>query len=460
MRRSSPYLVLFLACGFVAGWSQTGGTRRRRRHLRRQLRRRPRLRRRHRTPRPAAEPGSRPRAARSMPTATRSRPGPRARGDARLRDPSRPCRRQGRRHLDSRAAHDGVAGSAAGMEAEPSRRRGCPPPCFVCPERTSRAPSTRRLIFTITPAADDAGAVRGRGQEPRRRSASAPSPIWAAVRAISSTPSSRRASRYKGRVATFFTFSADGINEPGWSERYRGARGARLQGRRDRVKVSKGLGPGRENPDGTYIQADDPRLDAFWEMCGEVQNAGHDPHERFDRPLLPDQPEQRTLRSRSLARARRHLRQPLQTDSRRIDVIEKARENMHRKHPKTIFVNAHMAMLYYDPAKVAKLLDTYPNAELEVSATPPGSGPRAAALARVHHQVSGPRPLRHRRRRQQQPGHVLEPALPVLRDLRRVLRASSADPHGRRLARPRPLEHLRDFALPDAVLRKVYYQTR
>ena len=42
---------------------------------------------------------------------------------------------------------------------------------------------------------------------------------------------------------------------------------------------------------------------------------------------------------------------------------------MHRKHPKTRFVNAHLAMLYYDPAKVAKLLDTYPNANVEVSAT-------------------------------------------------------------------------------------------
>ena len=50
-------------------------------------------------------------------------------------------------------------------------------------------------------------------------------------------------------------------------------------------------------------------------------------------------------------------------------VIEKARENMHRKHPKTRFVNAHMAMLYYDPEKLATFLDTYPNADIELSAT-------------------------------------------------------------------------------------------
>jgi predicted TIM-barrel fold metal-dependent hydrolase len=51
------------------------------------------------------------------------------------------------------------------------------------------------------------------------------------------------------------------------------------------------------------------------------------------------------------------------------DVIEKARENMHRKHPKTRFVNAHLAMLYYDPQKLAAFLDKYPNADVEISAT-------------------------------------------------------------------------------------------
>jgi predicted TIM-barrel fold metal-dependent hydrolase len=50
-------------------------------------------------------------------------------------------------------------------------------------------------------------------------------------------------------------------------------------------------------------------------------------------------------------------------------VIEQAREHMHRKHPKTRFVNAHMAMLYYDPQKLATFLDTYPNADVEMSAT-------------------------------------------------------------------------------------------
>jgi hypothetical protein len=50
------------------------------------------------------------------------------------------------------------------------------------------------------------------------------------------------------------------------------------------------------------------------------------------------------------------------------DVINRARENMHAKHPRTRFVNAHVAMLYYDMDKVAAFLDKYPNADVEISA--------------------------------------------------------------------------------------------
>jgi predicted TIM-barrel fold metal-dependent hydrolase len=42
---------------------------------------------------------------------------------------------------------------------------------------------------------------------------------------------------------------------------------------------------------------------------------------------------------------------------------------MHAKHPNTRFVNAHFAMRYYDMDKVAALLDKFPNADIELSAT-------------------------------------------------------------------------------------------
>jgi predicted TIM-barrel fold metal-dependent hydrolase len=63
------------------------------------------------------------------------------------------------------------------------------------------------------------------------------------------------------------------------------------------------------------------------------------------------------------------------------EVIDRARENMHRKHPKTRFINAHMAMLYYDMDKVAAFLDKYPNADVEISASVQDLG-RAPRLSR------------------------------------------------------------------------------
>jgi predicted TIM-barrel fold metal-dependent hydrolase len=178
----------------------------------------------------------------------------------------------------------------------------------------------------------------------------------------------KAAAPYKGRVATFFTFSPAGMNEPGWPERYAALAERGFKAGAIGVKVMKSLGQGARNPDGSYIQADDPRLDPFWEMCAKykvpVMIHTSDSIGRFY-PISPsnERYEAGLWRGSDTSGSLYGTGQPTH------EVIEKARENMHKKHPNTIFVNAHMAMLYYDPAKVAHLLDTYPNAYVEVSAT-------------------------------------------------------------------------------------------
>lgn len=172
---------------------------------------------------------------------------------------------------------------------------------------------------------------------------------------------------YKDRVANFITFSAEGINEPGWSERFAAEMERAFKAGAMGMKVSKQLGQGAKNPDGTFIQADDPRLDAVWAMAA-----------RYDKPVMihtsdsigrfyPISPKNERYEA-GLWRAGETAGN-LQDGGPSHLVIEKARENMHRKHPKTRFVNAHMAMLYYDPQKLATFLDTYPNADIELSAT-------------------------------------------------------------------------------------------
>ena len=173
---------------------------------------------------------------------------------------------------------------------------------------------------------------------------------------------------YRDRVATFITFSPDGINEPGWSQRLAAEMERAFKAGVVGMKVHKTLGQSVRNPDGSFIQADDPRLDPIWEMAA-----------RYAKPIMihtsdsigrfyPIGPKNERYEA-GLWRRPGDISENLYRDGPRHDVIEKARENMHRKHPKTHFVNAHMAMLYYDPQKLAAFLDTYPNADVEISAT-------------------------------------------------------------------------------------------
>jgi predicted TIM-barrel fold metal-dependent hydrolase len=173
---------------------------------------------------------------------------------------------------------------------------------------------------------------------------------------------------YRDRVATFITFSPDGINEPGWSQRFAAEMERAFKSGVLGMKVHKTLGQSARNPDGSFIQADDPRLDPIWEMAA-----------RYAKPIMihmsdsigrfyPIGPKNERYEA-GLWRRPGDTSENLFRDGPRHDVIEKARENMHRKHPKTHFVNAHMAMLYYDPQKLAAFLDTYPNADVEISAT-------------------------------------------------------------------------------------------
>jgi predicted TIM-barrel fold metal-dependent hydrolase len=174
---------------------------------------------------------------------------------------------------------------------------------------------------------------------------------------------------YKDRVANFITFSADGINEPGWSQKFAAEMERAFKAGALGMKVWKTLGLTAKNPDGTFIQADDPRLDPIWEMAA-----------KYDKPVMihisdsigrfyPISPKNERYEAGLWAKPGDTEGNYYQNGYPAYEVIERARENMHRKHPKTRFVNAHLAMLYYDPAKVAKLLDTYPNADVEIGAT-------------------------------------------------------------------------------------------
>ena len=170
----------------------------------------------------------------------------------------------------------------------------------------------------------------------------------------------------RDRIVQFARVDFEGINQPGWSAKAAAELDRCFRAGAVGLKINKVLGLDLKNPDGTYIQSDDPRFDPIWEMCARhnkpVMIHTSDSYGRF----LPIGPEN----ERYEAGLWRHDTEGnyYQTGQPTPEVIEKARENMHAKHPKTRFVNAHMAMLYYDMDKVAALLDKYPNADVEISA--------------------------------------------------------------------------------------------
>lgn len=172
---------------------------------------------------------------------------------------------------------------------------------------------------------------------------------------------------YRDRILHFARLNYEGINAPGWSGKAATELERCFRAGAHGLKIAKELGLTIKNSDGTYIQADDRRFDAIWELCARygkpVMIHIGDSYGRF----LPIGPEN----ERYEAGLWRHDTDGnyFQTGHPPLGVIEEARVNLHTRHPKTRFVNAHFAMLYYDMDKVAALLDRFPNADVELSAT-------------------------------------------------------------------------------------------
>jgi predicted TIM-barrel fold metal-dependent hydrolase len=259
---------------------------------------------------------------------------------------------------------------------------------------------------------------------------------------------------FKDRVLQFARLDFTGINEPGWPAKTAAELERTFLAGAAGLKINKVLGLDLKNADGTYIQADDKRFDPVWEMAAKhnkpVMIHISDSYGRF-LPIGPENERYEAGLWRSNTEGNYY-----KTGHVTPDVIEKARENMHARHPKTRFVNAHVAMLYYDMDKVTAFLDKYPNADVEISAAVQDLG-RAPRLIReffIKYQDriffgSDGNPTRgveefwvpHWRFLETYDEHFDHPA--------QIRSPTGAPLHGR--------WKIYGIALPDAVLRKVYY---
>ena len=186
----------------------------------------------------------------------------------------------------------------------------------------------------------------------------------------------RASPRMKDRVRVLAGIDFRNVG-PGWAERAVAQLQADLAAGAVGVgEISKSFGLTIKKADGSRLKLDDPDLDPVWDACARlgipvfIHTA--DP-EQFFEPI--DYANERWLEL-ALFPGRRYPPDRFP----RFEELTTERDNLFRKHPKTIFVAAHMGWQANDLGRLGKMLTDMPNVYTEVGAVlyDIGRQPRAA----------------------------------------------------------------------------------
>ena len=150
------------------------------------------------------------------------------------------------------------------------------------------------------------------------------------------------------------------------------------------LKVYKSLGLTDKDSNGNRIAVNDPRIDPIWEECGKlgfpVLIHSADPAS-FWKPK--DKNNERWL---ELKQKPNRYRNPDLVPS--FESIIAEQHNVFEKHPKTIFINAHLGWMGNDLDRLSSHLDKYPNVVTEIGAVLAelGRQPKRARKFFIDHQ--------------------------------------------------------------------------
>ena len=169
---------------------------------------------------------------------------------------------------------------------------------------------------------------------------------------------------YPGRFAVFTNISFSGIGEEGWTEEAVRQLEEDVKNGAKGLKIYKGLGLRHTDTDGNRVKVDDPRIDPVWAKCGElgipVLIHAADPKSFWDEH---DEKNERWLELKV-----RPGRKRSDTDPAPWETIIAEQHNVFRKHPNTIFINAHLGWYGNNLGKLAELMDEMPNMYTEIGA--------------------------------------------------------------------------------------------
>jgi predicted TIM-barrel fold metal-dependent hydrolase len=169
---------------------------------------------------------------------------------------------------------------------------------------------------------------------------------------------------YPNRFGIFANVSFDGVGNKGWGEAAAKQLEEDVKYGAVGLKIYKSLGLRNTDIHGKRIPVDDARLDPIWEKCGElgipVLIHSADPKSFWD-PM--DSSNERWLELKT-----RPNRKRSDTDPAPWEQIIKEQHNVFRKHPNTIFINAHMGWYANNLKKLGELLDEMPNIYVGIAA--------------------------------------------------------------------------------------------
>jgi predicted TIM-barrel fold metal-dependent hydrolase len=170
--------------------------------------------------------------------------------------------------------------------------------------------------------------------------------------------------RYPKRFMTFANISFNGIDDPDYGARTAAQLERDVRNGAQGLKIFKNLGMDVRDKSGKRVATDDARLDPVWRKAAQLGipvliHTGDpapfwQPHDKNNERWL------------ELKEVPQRIRTPDKYPP--FDSIMAEQHRLFGKHPKTIFINAHLGWYGNDLGKLGALLDRYPNMYTEIGA--------------------------------------------------------------------------------------------
>jgi predicted TIM-barrel fold metal-dependent hydrolase len=170
--------------------------------------------------------------------------------------------------------------------------------------------------------------------------------------------------RYPDRFAVFTNLDFKGLDEPDYGKRAAAQLAQDVRNGAQGLKIFKNFGMDLKDGSGQRVHVDDARFDPVFETCGRLKipvlihtaepRPFFEPHDKYNERWL------------ELKQFPRRARPPEQYPS--WETIMSEQYRLFRRHPKTIFINAHLGWLGGNLGELGRLMDQMPNMYTEIGA--------------------------------------------------------------------------------------------